>query len=117
MTLEQIQEKMAKLVQDAYELGLKEGSGGVITISNKARPLDVTEVYSYMLSQYPQLPKDVSHRISSKWFDYYSANGWKVGKNQMKDWRAAVRNWDKSKELAEASKQYVSHQPQRHINR
>ena len=25
--------------------------------------------------------------------DYYTANGWKVGKNPMKDWRAAVRTW------------------------
>lgn len=27
--------------------------------------------------------------------DYYNANGWKVGKNPMKDWKAAVRNWEK----------------------
>lgn len=26
-------------------------------------------------------------------FDYYSANGWKVGKNAMKDWKATCRNW------------------------
>lgn len=26
-------------------------------------------------------------------FDYYEANGWNVGKNKMKDWRACVRNW------------------------
>ena len=25
--------------------------------------------------------------------DYYTSNGWKVGKNSMKDWKAAVRNW------------------------
>lgn len=31
-----------------------------------------------------------------KWFDYYSANGWKVGKNPMKDWKAAVRTWERS---------------------
>lgn len=29
-----------------------------------------------------------------KFIDYYSANGWMVGKNHMKDWRAAVRNWE-----------------------
>lgn len=28
--------------------------------------------------------------------DYYSANGWKVGRNSMKDWRAAVRTWEKN---------------------
>lgn len=27
--------------------------------------------------------------------DYYEANGWKVGKNPMKDWKAALRNWEK----------------------
>jgi len=27
------------------------------------------------------------------WYDYYESNGWKVGKNAMKDWKAAVRNW------------------------
>ena len=31
-----------------------------------------------------------------KFFDYYTSNGWKVGRNSMKDWRAAVRNWEKS---------------------
>ena len=25
---------------------------------------------------------------------YYEANGWKVGKNPMKDWRAAIRSWE-----------------------
>ena len=25
--------------------------------------------------------------------DFYDANGWKVGKKPMKDWKAAVRTW------------------------
>ena len=34
------------------------------------------------------------YNISAERFvDYYTANGWKVGKNPMKDWRAAVRSW------------------------
>lgn len=33
--------------------------------------------------------------ISAQQFvDYYTANGWMVGKSKMKDWRAAVRNWE-----------------------
>lgn len=28
--------------------------------------------------------------------DYYTANGWMVGKSHMKDWRAAVRNWERN---------------------
>lgn len=30
-----------------------------------------------------------------KWYDHYTSNGWKVGKNSMKDWRAAVRTWER----------------------
>jgi hypothetical protein len=26
-------------------------------------------------------------------FNYYEGNGWKVGKNNMKDWKATVRTW------------------------
>ena len=31
-----------------------------------------------------------------RFFDFYEANGWKVGKNKMKDWRAAFRNWERT---------------------
>lgn len=31
-----------------------------------------------------------------QFFAYYEANGWKVGKNPMKDWKAAFRYWEKS---------------------
>lgn len=35
------------------------------------------------------------NRIDPERFvDYYTANGWLVGKNRMKDWRAAVRSWE-----------------------
>lgn len=33
---------------------------------------------------------------SERFYDYYTANGWKVGRNAMKDWKAAVRNWRKN---------------------
>jgi hypothetical protein len=33
-----------------------------------------------------------------KFHDYYESNGWKVGKSAMKDWKAAVRNWEKRNE-------------------
>jgi hypothetical protein len=37
------------------------------------------------------------NRVDSlKFFDFYESNGWKVGKNSMKDWKAAVRNWERN---------------------
>ncbi|KKL91284.1 hypothetical protein LCGC14_1896180 [marine sediment metagenome] len=38
--------------------------------------------------------------------DFYESNGWMVGKNKMRSWRAAVRNWerrDKKKQAPEAT--------------
>lgn len=29
-------------------------------------------------------------------FDFYESKGWVVGKNPMKDWQAAMRNWDRT---------------------
>lgn len=29
----------------------------------------------------------------NKFYDYYESNGWRVGRNPMKSWEAAMRNW------------------------
>lgn len=29
------------------------------------------------------------------WIDFYTAKGWMIGKNKMKDWKAAVRTWQR----------------------
>jgi hypothetical protein len=36
--------------------------------------------------------------LPEKWLSHYESNGWMVGKNKMKDWKAAVRTWEKPKE-------------------
>lgn len=33
---------------------------------------------------------------AARFVNYYTANGWKVGKNPMKDWKAAVRTWERN---------------------
>lgn len=30
---------------------------------------------------------------AERFIDYYTSNGWKVGRNPMKDWKAAARDW------------------------
>ncbi len=32
---------------------------------------------------------------ASRFVDFYSSKGWMVGKSKMKDWKAAVRNWER----------------------
>jgi hypothetical protein len=34
--------------------------------------------------------------IADRFISYYDSNGWKVGKNPMKDWKAAIRTWKAS---------------------
>ncbi len=31
---------------------------------------------------------------SQRWHDFYTGKGWMIGKNKMKDWKAAVRTWE-----------------------
>lgn len=35
---------------------------------------------------------------AERFCDFYASKGWQVGKNTMKDWRAAVRTWEKRDE-------------------
>lgn len=32
---------------------------------------------------------------AGQFMDYYTSNGWRVGRNPMKDWKAAVRTWNR----------------------
>lgn len=44
---------------------------------------------------------------ANKFCDFYESNGWKVGKNKMKSWQAAVRNWLKNnKPKQQGTKQF-----------
>lgn len=40
--------------------------------------------------------KERNNKVDAERFiNFYSSKGWMVGKNKMKDWKAAVRNWEK----------------------
>lgn len=37
-------------------------------------------------------------------YDYYESNGWTVGKNHMKDWKATLRNWSRRNQKSTVKK-------------
>lgn len=39
---------------------------------------------------------------AERFVDYYTANGWRVGKNHMRDWQATVRTWAAKEKLTVA---------------
>lgn len=50
-------------------------------------PPSVEEVAAYC--------RERKNTVNAEQFcDYYTANGWKVGRHSMKDWKAAVRTWE-----------------------
>lgn len=55
----------------------------------KFKPPSREEVQSYIDEKGYSVDAD-------RFIDYYTANGWKVGKNPMKDWKATIRNWERN---------------------
>jgi hypothetical protein len=55
---------------------------------SKFIPPTVEEVESYCLERKKQVD-------AQRFVDFYTSKGWMVGKNKMKDWKAAVRTWEK----------------------
>ena len=41
---------------------------------------------------------------AEQFFDFYESKGWLVGKTKMKNWKAAIRTWEKRKQKTSVSK-------------
>ena len=53
-------------------------------------PPDVDTVREYCIER--------NNSVDARAFiDFYSSKGWMIGKNKMKDWKAAVRTWERSR--------------------
>lgn len=64
-------------------------------------PPDIQDVKAYCMERKNNVDPE-------RFIDFYEAKGWMVGKNKMKDWRAAVRNWERneaSKSAAQTTQQ------------
>lgn len=59
--------------------------------SKRFTPPEVEEVAAYCEERKNGI--DAQHFV-----DYYEARGWMIGKNRMKDWKAAVRTWERNRD-------------------
>lgn len=55
--------------------------------TREARPKSIEDVRAYCRERNNSVNVD-------KWYAHYESIGWKVGRNPMKDWKAAVRKWE-----------------------
>jgi len=61
--------------------------------------------------QVKEYGNESGHIIDAQRFvDFYQAKGWMVGKNKMKDWKAAVRNWATREKDFNVGKQNRQHE-------
>ena len=58
-----------------------------VKTSSRFHPPTLEEVTAYCLERKNSVDPQ-------RFIDYYTANGWLVGRGKMKDWKAAVRNWE-----------------------
>lgn len=55
------------------------------SVRGKNKPESILEVQAFFQAE--------GSDQAEPYFDYYESNGWRIGKNPIKDWRAAARNW------------------------
>lgn len=67
-------------------------------------PPSVDEVRAYCLEH-------GNHVDPERFVDFYASKGWLVGKNPMKDWRAAVRNWERNSSCNEKDSEAFQNLP------
>jgi len=69
-----------------------------ITNVKKKIPTESTKKFQRpTLQQVADYCTDRNNGIDPQQFmDHYEANGWKVGRNSMKDWQASIRTWEKT---------------------
>lgn len=49
-----------------------------------------------------------AQNMTEKFLNHYTSNGWRVGKNKMQNWRAAINNWIQTNKDASNFKQGTS---------
>ena len=68
----------------------------IVIVKEKAKAKRFVKPTLDEVANYIQERKSFKIVDAARFYDYYSSNGWKVGKNPMKDWKAAVRTWEKN---------------------
>lgn len=99
--LQGVYNKVYRGVQQSLTGGVQQSLHNNINIDNtnnninnnisgkRFKPPTVDEVKAYCIERQNNVDAE-------RFIDYYTANGWKVGKNTMKDWKAAVRTWERN---------------------
>lgn len=79
--------RVAALIQSESNPNPNPNPKESVSRATRFTPPTVEEVAAYCLER-------KNHVDPQRFVDFYAAKGWMVGKNRMKDWKAAVRTWE-----------------------
>lgn len=82
----------------ATESNISKSNISKSNITRRFAPPSVDEVRAYCAERNNNVDPD-------EFVDFYTAKGWKVGNQPMKDWKAAVRTWEKRREPKYSAKE------------
>ena len=104
MLILQLKKRIEILEAQVHELLKVQTTPTLIPKEKKAqfKKPTVEEIYDYACQK---LNDKDALAFTDKFHAHYEANGWKVGRNQMKDWKAAVRTWDLTKFATQTNQQ------------
>ena len=81
------------------------------SVSVSVSVTDKKEIKGFVKPTIEQLKEYMTEQgmndIAENWLNHYEANGWMVGKNKMKDWKASVRTWKTNQKNNSATPQVV----------
>lgn len=84
--------------EEGYSKYLKENNTSINNTSIKKEIYKEKKFNKPTLEEVKEYCKERNNNVNAEQFiDFYESNGWKVGKNSMKDWKAAIRTWERNK--------------------
>ena len=66
------------------------------TRENQFKKPTQIEISIHLSEKYPTANKNAINTFSEKFWSHYENNGWKVGKNKMKNWKLALTSWSET---------------------
>lgn len=87
--------KKARLLPGLSQAKANKGNNIIINIDKDNN--DVSRFVKPSVEQIAEYCRERKNNIDAQhFFDHYESKGWKIGKNPMKNWKAAVRTWEKN---------------------
>lgn len=101
----EIENRYLRILKEGYlrnlkggiQENLKDNNTSINNTSNKKEIYKEKRFKKPTLEEVKEYCKDRNNNIDAQRFiDFYESKDWMIGKNKMKDWKAAIRTWEKN---------------------